>query len=238
MKYFTILSAILVLLLAACNKEHIPPPDGNEYKPDVSPENFTNSTHITNPWTPYELQKKYIYEGKSVDGQEKVEEQRLNSTKKIMGITCIEVNFKEYDDGKLVEETIDRYAQDNNGTFWYFGESVNNYNPDGTLKDHEGSWEAGVDGAQPGIIMLANPIAGITYREEYYLNQAEDKAEILETGITVTTLLGTFNNCIKTKNYTRLEPDVIEYKYYAPGYGVIKEVNQADKEEIFLTAIQ
>ncbi|MCU7549110.1 hypothetical protein OCK74_08285 [Chitinophagaceae bacterium LB-8] len=238
MKQVTFILAILMLLLGSCKKDYFKPPQNGKYKPDVRPERFTNSTHITNPWTPYEPGKKYIFEGKSEEGQERIIEQRLNTTKKILNITCVIVDFKAYVDGKLAEQASDWYAQDNDGTLWYFGEKVNNYNEDGTLKDHEGSWEAGVDGAQPGIIMLAKPKKGISYLEEYYLNHAEDEAEVLETGITVTTPLGTFNDCIKTKNFTRLEPDIIEYKYYAPGYGVIKEMNQTEKEEIFLKAIE
>ncbi len=238
MKHLTFLLALIVLLLTACKKDHHTPSKNGKYDPDVRPEKFTNSTNITNPWAPFKLGKKYIFEGETEDGLEKVIEQRLNTTKKILGITCIVVNVKEYLDGKLIEETFDWYAQHNDGTVWYFGEQVNNYNPNGTLKDHAGSWEAGVDGALPGIIMLAKPKVGITYREEYYVNHAEDEAEVLETGITVTTSLGTFNNCIKTRNFTRLEPDVQEHKYYAPGYGLIKEVNLTDDEEILLIDIQ
>ncbi len=237
MKHLTFLLAIVVLLLTACKKDHHTPPQNGKYNPDVRPERFTNSTNITNPWAPFKPGKKYIFEGETEDGLEKVVEQRLSTTKKILGITCIVVNFKEYLDGKLLEETLDWYAQDNEGTLWYFGESVDNYNEDGTLRDHDGSWEAGVDGAQPGIIMLAKPKAGIRYREEYYVNHAEDEAEVLEIGLTVTTPLGTFNNCVKTRNFTRLEPDVEEHKYYAPGYGLIKEVNLSDEEEILLKEV-
>jgi len=86
--------------------------------------------------------------------------------------------------------------------------------------------------------MLADPQPGDAYREEYYFRHAEDEAEVLETGITVTTPLGTFNNCIKTRNWTRLEPDLNEHKIFAPGYGLIKEINISDNTEIFLTAVQ
>lgn len=169
---------------------------------------------------------------------EHIEEQRLTTTKTILGITCIVVNFKAYLDGKLIEEAWDWYAQDNEGTVWYFGEAVDNYNDNGTLKDHAGSWEAGIDGAQPGIIMPANPQTGFKYREEYYFNHAEDEAEIIGTGLTETIPLGTYNNCIKTKNWTALEPDQLEQKIYAPGIGLIKEINVKEKFEIVLKAVQ
>lgn len=240
MKRTIFLLSICLLSFIACKKEKCAPshePD-NTYKPDVRSEKFTNSTNITNPYHPVAAGKKYIYEGQTTDGLERIEEQRLNTTKTILGITCIIVNFKAYLDGKLIEEAYDWYAQDNEGNVWYFGEAVDNYNTDGTLKDHGGSWEAGKDGAQPGIIMLASPQAGIAYREEYYFNHAEDRAQVLETGITVTTQFGTFNNCIKTKNWTELEPDLIEHKVYAPGVGLIKEINLTDNTEILLKSMQ
>ena len=86
--------------------------------------------------------------------------------------------------------------------------------------------------------MPANPQTGFAYREEYYFNHAEDRAEITGTGLTVTIPLGTYTNCIKTKNWTELEPDLNETKFYAPGIGLIKEVNVTDNTEIVLKAIQ
>lgn len=210
----------------------------SSYKPDVSVAKFASSTTITNPWFPVTAGKKYIYEGQTPDGLERIEEQRLTSTKTILGITCIVVNFKAYLNGNLIEEAWDWYAQDTNGTVWYFGEAVDNYSSNGTLKDHAGSWEAGVDGAQPGMIMPANPQVGMKYREEYYFNHAEDEAEITATGQTVIISFGTFNNCIRTRNWTALEPDLNENKYYAPGIGLVKEVNVTDNYEIRLIAIQ
>ncbi|MEJ7741010.1 MAG: hypothetical protein WKF97_26630 [Chitinophagaceae bacterium] len=138
----------------------------------------------------------------------------------------------------MIEKAIDWYAQDNEGNLWYFGEAVDNYNSNGTLKDHAGSWEAGVDGAQPGTIMPANPKAGMAYREEYYFNHAEDRAEVIATGQTVVIPFGTYENCIKTRNWTELEPDLNENKLYAPGIGLVKEVNLKDNTEINLIAIQ
>ncbi len=237
MKQITFLLATSFLLLTACKKE-TPRYIDNSYKPEVNAAKFANSITITNPYFPVTAGKKYIYEGQTHDGLEKIEEQRLTTTKTILGITCIIVNFKAFLNGTLIEEAWDWYAQDNEGNVWYFGEDVNNFNTDGSLKDHAGSWEAGVDGAQPGTIMPANPKTGFAYREEYYFNHAEDRAEITGTGLTVTIPLGTYTNCIKTKNWTELEPDLNETKFYAPGIGLIKEVNVTDNTEIVLKAIQ
>src|SRR5678815_2648886 len=115
---------------------------------------------------------------------------------------------------------------------------VDNYNANGTISDHGGSWEAGIDGALPGMIMPANPQTGMRYREEYYFGHAEDEAEITNTGISETISLGTYNNCLKTKNWTVLEPDALETKIYAPGIGLIKEVSISENEELSLVSIQ
>jgi hypothetical protein len=236
MKQTISLVATWLLLLFGCKKDTARQIDSS-YKPDINPANFTNSTIITNPYYPATPGKKYIYEGQTDEGFERVEEQRLNTTKIIMGITCVISSFKGYVNGKLVEETRDWYAQDNDGTLWYFGEEVDNYDLNGTLIDR-GSWEAGVDGALPGKIMPANPQTGMKYREEYYFGHAEDEAEIIGTGLSETISLGTYNGCIKTKNWTVLEPDALENKIYAPGTGLIKEIDIPGKFEIVLVAIQ
>lgn len=237
MKHLLLLLTASILLLAACKKEKTRIIDSG-YKPDISIAKFSKSTNFSNPYFPAAAGKKFIYEGQTGEGLEHVEEQRLTTTRIILGITCIVVNFRSWVNGILVEEAMDWYAQDNDGNVWYFGEAVDNYDANGILKDHAGSWEAGVDGAQPGMIMPANPQAGMAYREEYYFNHAEDRAQVLETGLTVAIPFGTYSNCIKTKNWTELEPDVIENKYYAPGTGLVKEVDLSDNTEIRLIAIQ
>src|SRR5215470_10872990 len=216
------LLSLVVLALVACKKDNARSPD-TSYNPVISTADFTNSTSLTNPYFQYQAGKKYIYEGQTEDGFEHTEDMLLTETKQIMGITCIVVIDSVWLDGKLHEETHDWYAQDNSGNVWYFGEEVNSYNPDGSLKDHEGAWEAGVGGAKPGYAMLANPQLGNKYRQEYYFNVAEDVAEVIELGLTVTVPYGTFQNCIKTKETTDLEPDVIGYKFYAPGIGQVAE---------------
>ena len=227
----------LLLLQPSCSKEKTRQIDSS-YKPEIKVSDFSNSTQISNPYFPAPIGKTHVYEGQTQDGLERVEERRLTTTKTIMGITCIIINFRAYLNGNLIEEAWDWYGQDNSGNVWYFGEAVDNYHINGTLQDHAGSWEAGMDGAQPGIIMPANPTVGFAYREEYYFNHAEDEAEITATGLTITIPLGTYSNCIKTRNWTDLEPDLNEYKYYAPGVGLIKEENVTDKTEIVLKAIQ
>lgn len=226
-----------LFLSGSCQDEIKRTPDSS-YQPDIQPSHFTNSTTITHPYFPIPAGKKYVYEGQTADGTERVEEQRTPDTRVIQGIPCVIVQYKEFLDGHLIEETYDWYAQDNEGNVWYFGEDVKNYNPDGSVRNHAGSWEAGVDGAKAGMIMPANPTTGDRYREEYYFNEAEDEAEILKTGLHITIPFGTFDDCIQTRNWTALEPDANEHKFYAPGIGLIKEVELEDQIEIVLVSIQ
>jgi len=214
--------SLVVVVTTACKKETTHKPD-TSYNPEISSADFTNSTSLTNPYFQYQPGKKYIYEGQTEDGFEHTEDSLLGETKQIMGINCATVQDKVWLDGKLEEFTYDWYAQDNSGNVWYFGEDVTSYNADGSVKDHEGAWEAGVDGAKPGYAMLADPQVGNEYRQEYYFNVAEDEAMVIERGLTVTVPYGTFQNCIKIKETTVLEPDVIGYKYYSPGIGQVSE---------------
>ncbi len=226
-----------IIVTGACKKDPARQPDST-YNPEILPANFTNSANFTNPYFPMAPGKKYIFESHTAEGLERVVVQRLAQTKTILGIVCIVVNDKVTLNGKLFEDTDDWYAQDNNGNVWYMGEYVNNYNPDGSLKDHAGSWEAGVDGAKPGIAMLANPQAGMSYRQEYYFNEAEDQAEVLQTGLQTIIPFGVFDNCIKTRDWTELDPDANENKIYAPGIGLIKAINLTDNEEETLVEIE
>jgi hypothetical protein len=235
MKKVLLLCISAFVLLTGCRKDHYKP--GGAYKPDISPDEFSSGTVITNPYFPAPPGKKYTYEGETAEGSEKVVEQRLAETKVIMGISCIVVNFKAFVDDELIEEAWDWYAQDNDGNVWYFGEAVDNYE-EGVLINHDGSWEAGIDGAQPGIIMPAHPYVGLQYREEYYPGEAEDEAAVIATGLNVTIPFGSFDNCIQTKNWTDLEPGIVEFKFYAPGVGLVKELNQQENEEIVLVEIE
>jgi hypothetical protein len=154
-----------------------------------------------------------------------------------MGITATVLHDTVYLDDELIEDTHDWYAQDQEGNVWYLGEEVSNYE-NGELVDHAGSWEAGVDGALPGIIMYADPAAhlGETYRQEYYRGEAEDMAELLSVTESVTVPYGVFDNVVKTRDYTPLEPDQLENKFYAQGIGVVKEIDVNTGEEALLVA--
>jgi hypothetical protein len=164
---------------------------------------------------------------------EEIRVEVLEEYKEILGINCIVVRDQVWEidplggDPVLVEDTYDWYAQDLDGVVWYFGEIASNYE-DGELIDTEGSWKGGRDYAVPGIVMLANPQAGDVYRQEFLLGDAEDAADVIGYVDGVVVGATTYDNVLKTHDFTPIEPDVLEYKYYAPGIGFIYEEKLAD----------
>jgi hypothetical protein len=229
MRKALIMLLALPCLYTACKKDPVRVID-SAYNPDLSLSKFADPTNFTNPYFPLESEKIYKYENQTTAGLEKGEILISTDTKIVQNITCAVVHDRVWLNDILIEDTYDWFAQDNDGNVWYFGEDVKNYNSDGSLLDKDGSWEAGVGSAKAGIIMLANPIVGSKYREEYLFNEAEDEAEIVATGATVTTPAGTFTNCIKTRNFTALEPDIEENKWYAPKFGLVKTLKIPDNE--------
>ncbi len=159
-----------------------------------------------------------------------------NDTKEVQGIPTRVVNDTVFVEGKLVETTNDWYAQDDKGNVWYMGEDTTDF----TEKNpHEGSWESGVKGAKAGLIMLAEPKVGTTYDQEFAKDVAEDKATVLSLDDNVTVPYGSYSNVIKTKEFSALEPDVVEQKYYADNVGDIKEKTlKGSKEGIELVEVK
>jgi hypothetical protein len=203
------------------------------YTVDISPDDFV--THIDNPYFPRIPGARYVYEGVTEEGLERVEIEILSETREVMGIQATIMHDVVYLDGELIEETFDWFAQDKEGNVWYLGEGVDNYK-DGVLQDHDGAWEAGVDGALPGIVMPANPAdhVGETLRQEYYPGEAEDMADILSVDEEVTVPYGRFQNVLQTYDYTPLEPEAQEHKFFAPGIGEIRTVDLVTGEEFVL----
>jgi hypothetical protein len=214
-----------VVLLSSCSEDDPVPenPANMPYEVAIDPADFVSTNITGNDLFPLVSGITMIYEGVSDEGEPvRVEVERTGDTKTIMGVTCVVVRDKEYVNDELVEDTYDWYAQDNEGNVWYFGEDTKEME-DGTVVSTEGSWEAGVDGALPGIIMLEHPLTGIWYRQEYFKGEAEDVAQILSLSATVTVPFGgTYNNCVEIAEWNLLEPGVIEHKFYAPGVGLIR----------------
>ena len=141
-----------------------------------------------------------------------------------MGIEARVVHDRVTEDGEIVEDTYDWYAQDADGNVWYLGEDSKEYE-NGEVVSTAGSWETGVDGAQPGIIMYRDPAAhlGVPYRQEFYPGEAEDVAEIIETGATITIGDRVYSGVVVISEWNPLHSGVVENKYFAPGVGVVLE---------------
>lgn len=178
---------------------------------------------VTNQYLPLIPGTTCIYEGEHDGETERVEVEITSQTKVILGVTCVVVRDRVWVDGELVEDTWDWLAPHKNGDVWYFGEDSKEIE-DGQVVSTEGSWEAGVDGAQPGILMRAAPRVGESYRQEYYEDEAEDMAQVVALDASVTVPAGSYANCVQTKEWTPLEPGVSEHKFYAPGVGLVREV--------------
>lgn len=179
-------------------------------------------SQIDNPYLPLEPGTTFHYAG-TEDGESQTNIVEVtNEAKVIMGVTNIVVRDTVRDaDGELIEQTLDWYAQDTAGNVWYFGEDSKDYE-NGKVVSTEGSWEAGVNGARPGIIMKAHPAVGDAYSQECAPGVAEDSAEVLRLSQTLSIPFGDFEDVIVTKEWTPLDPGVEEEKYYAPCLGMVK----------------
>ena len=187
---------------------------GKSYSPNIHPADFVDV--IDNKYFPLDPGTTFLYEGSTERDVMAV----TSDTKKIMGVRCVVVDDRGYDGGKLIEKTYDWFTQDNKGNVWYFGEDTKEIK-NGKVTSTKGSWEAGVDGAKPGIIMQADPKVGESYRQEYYKGEAEDMAKVVSLNESATVPYGSFDHVLVTREWSPLEPSYDEHKYYAPGVGQV-----------------
>jgi len=203
--------------------------------PTFNARNFHKPTKVTNQYFPLTPGDLYTYQGnrKKLPVVDTV--YVSHNTPTIDGITTVEVRDRVYESGTLTEDTLDWYAQDDHGNVWYLGE-LSTQLPDGT---HTGSWTAGVNGAQPGYIMEANPAVGDAYCQENAPGAAQDAAEVLSLTASRSVPYGTFSgNVLQTKDYSLIEPHS-EHKFYAPGVGMLEALAlNGGSEDIQLYTIQ
>jgi hypothetical protein len=238
MERTTPLAPLIAVLLGGCVTTSLPPSarlpsleppseelpaavrSGEPYAPVIDPADFV--TTVDNPYFPLVPGTRWVLRG-SGDARGEVDEiEVLSETRTVMGVVCVVVRDVVSEGGEPVEVTDDWYAQDAGGNVWYFGEETAEYE-NGEVVSTSGSWEAGVDGAQPGIIMPGDPRVGMRYHQEFYAGEAEDQGEIIEIGASARVPVGTYGDVLVTEDWTPLEPDIRERKYYAPGVGLIRE---------------
>lgn len=187
---------------------------------------------IDNPFFPLVPGTVRVYRGDTADGVEQGTVTVTNVTRTILGVVCIEVHDVVTLNGSVIEDTLDWFAQDDAGNVWYFGEDSKEIE-NGIVVSTAGSFEAGQGGALAGIAMLASPVVGTTYSQEFFAGVAEDMATVQAVGQTVVIGLGTYTGCLRTRDFTPLEPGNEEAKHYAPGIGAVLEVN-SDGERLEL----
>jgi hypothetical protein len=238
-------AALLALLGAACGgaagsgATHAGSPappvasaSASGYHPVINPADFT--AVVDNPWFPLKPGTTLTYEG-TKDGEPSRDVYTIGrETATIDGVPCAVVQDQLFLAGKLEEKTTDYYTQDLHGNVWYFGEATEELDPDGTVTSTEGSWLAGKDGAEPGIFMEANPVVGHSFRQEYYPGHAEDQYRVASLSTSVRVPYAAFQGALLTEEWTALEPDVLDHKYYVRGIGEVSETSVYGPKEVAL----
>jgi hypothetical protein len=195
---------------------------GQTYHPRIEPANFSpNVDHKLFPLTPG---KTLVYTG-TKDGKKALNLVATTSrTRVVDGVRTRVVEDRLYLNNVLEERTSDYYAQDRCGNVWYFGEDTATLDSHGKVVDTEGSFHAGVDGAQPGVFMQAHPQVGRKFRQEWYQGQAEDVFKVIDRSAPVTVPYGSFRHALRTAETNALEPEVLDNKYYVKGIGEVAEL--------------
>jgi hypothetical protein len=226
---------VLTVAVAACGADARPSrlPLGGE-PVHLNPADFT--TGITNPYWPMRPGSRWIARETDSEGaKQRVVVTVTHRTRRIAnGITARVVHDVVTEEGKRVEVTDDYYAQDKAGNIWYLGEATQEF-VNGKPGTTEGSFEAGVDGAQPGIAVPARPRPGLRYRQEYYKGHAEDRASVVSLREQAEVPFGHFKQVLKTRETNPLEPKMLEFKFYARGVGPVLAVTVSggsDREEL------
>ena len=227
--------AAAALVLAGCGSDETDLPQGSE-SVDLDPSEFT--TEIDNPYWPMRPGSRWVYRETDAEGaRQQVVVTVTHRTKRIAnGVEARVVRdvVTDLKSGEPVEVTDDWYAQGSDGNVWYMGEDTAEYE-NGKVSSRAGSFEAGVDGAQPGVIMPADPEVGQTYRQEYYEGEAEDQGAVLSLDAQAEVPAGHYPNALLTADTNPLEPKVFEQKFYAKDVGPVLAIStsgDSDREEL------
>ena len=213
--------SLAAALLAACGGGG----KGEEVSPTTNPADL--QAKVDNRLYPLSSSNPKVYEGEERDpdtgqtAKTRVESTVLPKTDRVAGVEVTVIEDREYKDGELVESTLDYFAQHRDGSVYYFGERLDEYEG-GKVVGHSGQWLAGEGRNQPGVFMPAQPALGLTFEQENAPGVAEDRSTIVAVDQSVSTPAGSFNGCIKTEDFNPLDKTT-EFKYYCPGVGVVRE---------------
>ena len=213
-----LMTVVLALLFATMSMASVHY-DAKKARRAVDPGNFVN--RINNEYFPLTPGTTLTFEGESEGVPTRDVMIVARETREILGVNTTIVHHLSYEDGVLIEDTFDWFAQDEDGNVWYFGEDTKELDASGNVISTEGSWEAGINGAEPGIIMLADPKKGNRYQQEFAPDIAEDMAQVVGFQDSLCVQYGCFENILVTKEWSPLEKGVVELKYYAPEVGFI-----------------
>jgi hypothetical protein len=205
-----------------------PLPQGGE-RVRLDPSDFT--TRIDNRYFPMAPGTRWVYREMGENGREQRDEVTVTMRIKVVdGVRARVVHDVETQAGVRLEDTFDWYAQDRAGNVWYLGERTREYEH-GKVSSTEGSWEAGVDDAQAGVIMPAHPKVGMHYRQEHYRGHAEDRAEVVGFDQHAVVPFGQFGDVLVTEDTNPLARGAEEHKYYAGGVGPVLTVSMGGRRE-------
>lgn len=204
----------------------------------VAPRNFTSK--VDNQFYPLQPGTTLRYRGGEGTRPATEVVTITGSTKRILGVSCVVLRDRLVVGGRVVEDTRDWFAQDGKGNVWYFGEDTRALDEHGIVKSRGGSWEAGVDGAKPGLFMPAHPRVGQAFQQEYYKGHAEDRFRITDLAASVSVPFRRFSRtALRTEEFSRLEPGAVTAKYYARGIGKVVEadIEGEDHEKLELVSV-
>jgi hypothetical protein len=203
---------------------------GPQYHPHVHVSG--SSAQVSNPWFPLRVGTTWLYAGRR-DGKAVVDVVKATRhTRMINGVATRVVADRLFAAGHLAERTSDYFAQDVCGNVWYFGEDTAELDAHGRVITTEGTWHAGVRGAQPGVVMQAHPQLGRRFRQEWSAGVAEDTYVLRDRAASVTVPAGSYTHVLRTAEFSRLEPNVTDNKYYVRGIGEVKEIAVRGPQEV------
>lgn len=219
------LSLMAVPLLSVLTLSSSPAAYAQEATPAVDLSRL--SPLVTNPFFPLASLRSTVLEGEEHDPDTgetiavRIEMTVRPETTTVAGVEVTVAEVKEYEDGELVEATLDYYAQDVDGTVYYLGEHVDMYE-EGAVIGHEGTWLAGEGANQPGVYMPAHPEAGQVFEQERAPGVAEDRSTVLAVEQAIVTPAGELSGCLHVEDFAAIEGGTGE-KYYCPGVGIARE---------------